>query len=62
MTDDEADRKAISAAASNRLYAFVKSTELPSQVCLDIGIVLGRLSYLEGFGWKDGDWIIKPNE
>jgi hypothetical protein len=56
MTEDESDRKAMSAAAAKRLYAYVKSTDLPAQVAMDIGIVIGRLSDLEGPGWQKSDW------
>lgn len=41
----------MSAAAAKRLFTYVKSNDLPAQVCLDIGIILGRLSLLEGSGW-----------
>lgn len=52
MADDlEQDRKAMSAAAAKRLFTYVKTNNLPGQVAMDIGIVIGRLSLLEGPGW-----------
>jgi hypothetical protein len=61
MTEDESDRKAMSAAAAKRLYIYVKSNDLPAQVAMDIGVVIGRLSYLEGPGWQTSDWNIPPD-
>ncbi len=53
--DTEGDRRALSAEAAKRMYDWVKSTDLtlPDQVALDIGILIGRLSLLEGKGWLD---------
>jgi hypothetical protein len=61
MSDEEADRRKMSAAAARRLYRYVREREVPAQISLDIGIILGRLSYLEGPGWQTDDWHIEPH-
>jgi hypothetical protein len=55
MTDDEKDRRAMSRDAAKRVHRYVMDNDLPSQVCVDIGILIGRLSLLEGPGWLKDD-------
>jgi hypothetical protein len=45
------DRKAMSRDAAVRLATYAKANLLPAQVSMDIGILIGRLSYFEGRDW-----------
>lgn len=55
MTDEETDAREMSAKSAQRLYRYVRTVEMPAQTLFDIGVVLGRLSKLEGPGWPGDD-------
>jgi hypothetical protein len=49
QTEDEG--KAMSRDAAKRLHRYAMENDLSPQVLMDLGILIGRLSFLEGPGW-----------